>query len=102
MKSKLIFISFTLYCSTLFAQQGSCDPLWQSCTNEQLQIQIMQQQLKEMQDANNLQRQILRQQKKNQQQLEDFQFEQSFPKPIPIVPRNFSDCLSLPLGTRGC
>lgn len=99
MKSKLIFISFTLYCSILFAQQTTCDPLWQSCTNDQLQIQLMQQQLKEMQRANDLQRQILNQQKKNQQQLEDLQFEQSL---RPILPRPFSDCLSLPLGTRGC
>ena len=77
MKSKLIFISLTFYSSILFAQQPNCDPLWQSCTNDQLQIQLMQEQLKEMQRSNDLQRQILKQQKKNQQQLEDLQFEQS-------------------------
>ena len=94
-----MIIIFILYSSQLFAQQASCDPIWQSCTNDQLQIQLMQEQLKEMQRSNDLQRQILKQQKKNQQQLEDLQFEQSL---RPILPRNFSDCLSLPLGTRGC
>lgn len=101
MISKLIFISFTLYSSILFAQQGSCDPLWQSCTNEQLQIQLMQQQLKEMQRANDLQRQILRQQKQNQEQLEMLELQRGF-KPNRHLNSRGEDCLWVPLGTRGC
>jgi hypothetical protein len=101
MKSKLIFINFTLYSSILFAQQGSCDPLWQSCTNDQLQIQIMQQQLIEMQRANNLQRQILRQQKQNQEQLEMLEFQRRIQPSIPLNSYE-QNCLLMPLGTRGC
>jgi hypothetical protein len=101
MKSKLIFISFTLYSSILFAQQGSCDPLWQSCTNDQLQIQLMQQQLKEMQRSNDLQRKILNQQKQNQEQLEILELQRAFQPNIPLNSRG-QNCLLMPLGTRGC
>lgn len=100
MKSKFIILIFLIYPSLLFAQQALCDPSWQSCTNDQLQIQIMQQQLIEMQRANNLQRQILRQQQQNQQRLEILDFQEFQPKRH--LNSRGEDCLLFPLGTRGC
>jgi len=101
MKSKFILLFLSFYSSLLFAQQGSCDPSWQSCTNDQLQLQIMQQQLLEMQRANNLQRQILRQQQQNQQQLEMLELQRGMQPNIPLNSRG-QNCLLMPLGTRGC
>lgn len=61
----------------------------------------MQQQLIEMQRANNLQRQILRQQQQNQQQLEMLELQRNIQPNIPLNSHG-QNCLLMPLRTKGC
>lgn len=87
-------------------------PGWPGCTNEdfqnaiqrQQQINIQQQQLIELQRANQLTQQLIEQQRR--QQLNQLIWEE--PIITPIVPQNYymqqhqMRCLTMPLGTRGC
>ena len=84
-------------------------PGWPGCTNEdfqnamqrQQQLNLQQQQLRELQRANQLTQQLIEQQR--QQQLDNMLWQQ----PI-VTPQNYYEqqrqmkCLTMPLGTRGC
>jgi len=104
---KIALILFLLFIGKAFA--NCAIPGWPGCTDEdfqnamqrQQQLNLQQQQLRELQRANQLTQQLIEQQR--QQQLNNMLWQEPL-----IVPQNYYDqqrqmkCLTMPLGTRGC
>jgi hypothetical protein len=104
---KISLIFMLLFVGKVFANcaipgwPGCSDADFQNAMQLQRQQNIQEQQLRELQRANQLTQQLIEQQR--QQQLNNMLWQEPM-----IVPQNYYDqqrqmrCLTMPLGTRGC
>jgi hypothetical protein len=108
---KITLIFMFLFVGKVFANcaipgwPGCSDADFQNAMQLQRQQNMQEQQLRELQRANQLSQQLIEQQRKQfqQQQLNNMLWQEPM-----IVPQNYYDqqrqlkCLNMPLGTRGC